>query len=247
MYLSEFISRPHRRRWGLPHGTSKRVAALRSRSRWGKLLMLGTKGLQLDAKAIKATGHYDGEFLVHGNDDTLSAEDKADALRRAEPGATRRARWKRARCSIGRRTASTRTWPSRCCHCRWSAPSSTPAGHLAQCARPADVVEALTALSGFASRLIQRPPRHPEKFREDFRPMIIVQTFVRGGTRPHSLPSRGAMRVRSSPAGEARSEPCSPAAQVRLKPIGSAALRSGPAFAFERAMQGDLRTARVAK
>ena len=56
---------------------SKRVAALRSSSRYGKFLTLGDKGLQLDAKAIKAAEHYDGKFLVHGNDDTLSAEDMA--------------------------------------------------------------------------------------------------------------------------------------------------------------------------
>ena len=53
------------------------MAALRSSSRWGKYLTLGAKGLQLDAKAIKAAEHYDGKFLVHGNDDTLTAEDMA--------------------------------------------------------------------------------------------------------------------------------------------------------------------------
>jgi len=40
------------------------VAALRSSSRHGKYLTLGAKGLQLDAKAIKAAEHYDGKFLV---------------------------------------------------------------------------------------------------------------------------------------------------------------------------------------
>jgi len=56
---------------------SKRVAALRSSSRWGRYLMLGDKGLQLDAKSIKAAEHYDGKFLVHSNDDTLTPEDMA--------------------------------------------------------------------------------------------------------------------------------------------------------------------------
>ena len=56
---------------------SKRVAALRSSSRYGKYLVLGDKGLALDAKAIKAAEHYDGKFIVHGNDDTLSAQDMA--------------------------------------------------------------------------------------------------------------------------------------------------------------------------
>lgn len=56
---------------------SKRVAELRSSRRYGKSLKLGDKGLQLDTKAIKAAEHYDGKFIVHGNDDTLSAEDMA--------------------------------------------------------------------------------------------------------------------------------------------------------------------------
>jgi len=56
---------------------SKRVAALRSSKRYGKYLQLGDKGLELDAKAIKAAEHYDGKFLVHGNDDTLTVEDMA--------------------------------------------------------------------------------------------------------------------------------------------------------------------------
>lgn len=54
----------------------KRVAGLRS-SRYAKYLKLGDKGLELDSKAIKAAEHYDGKFIVHGNDDTLSAEDMA--------------------------------------------------------------------------------------------------------------------------------------------------------------------------
>jgi hypothetical protein len=56
---------------------SKRVAALRSSSRWGKYLTIDNKGLQLDAKAIKAAEHYDGKFIVHSNDDTLTPEDMA--------------------------------------------------------------------------------------------------------------------------------------------------------------------------
>jgi len=56
---------------------SKRVAELRTSRRYGKYLKLGAKGLELDAKAIKAAEHYDGKFIVHGNDDTLSAEDMA--------------------------------------------------------------------------------------------------------------------------------------------------------------------------
>ena len=57
---------------------SKRVAGLRSsRRRYGKYLKIGDKGLELDSKAIKAAEHCDGKFIVHGNDDTLSAKDMA--------------------------------------------------------------------------------------------------------------------------------------------------------------------------
>ena len=56
---------------------SKRVAELRTSRRYGKYLKLGAKGLELDAKAVKAAEHFDGKFIVHGNDDTLSAEDMA--------------------------------------------------------------------------------------------------------------------------------------------------------------------------
>jgi transposase len=56
---------------------SKRVAELRSSRRYGKYLELGAKGLEIDTKAIKTAERYDGKFVVHGNDDTLSAEDMA--------------------------------------------------------------------------------------------------------------------------------------------------------------------------
>ena len=56
---------------------SKRVAGLRSSRRYGKYLKLGDKGLELDSKAVKAAEHCDGKFIVHGNDNTLSAEDMA--------------------------------------------------------------------------------------------------------------------------------------------------------------------------
>ena len=46
---------------------SKRVAALRSSSRYGKFLTLGDKGLQRDAKAIKAAEHYAREASRVGN------------------------------------------------------------------------------------------------------------------------------------------------------------------------------------
>lgn len=56
---------------------SKRIAALRSSKRFGKFLRIDRGRLELDPKAIKAAERYDGKFLVHGNDDTLSAEDMA--------------------------------------------------------------------------------------------------------------------------------------------------------------------------
>ena len=61
----------------------KRVAGLRSSRRYGKYLKLGDKGLEPDSKAIKAAEHHDGKFIVHGNDNTLSAEDMALGCRQS--------------------------------------------------------------------------------------------------------------------------------------------------------------------
>lgn len=56
---------------------SKRVAALRTSRRWGRYLKLTDQGLELDTRAIKMAERYDGKFLVHSNDDTLTPEDMA--------------------------------------------------------------------------------------------------------------------------------------------------------------------------
>ncbi len=56
---------------------SKRVCALRSSHRYGRYLKETRSGLGLDRQAIQAAERFDGKFVVHGNDDTLSAEDMA--------------------------------------------------------------------------------------------------------------------------------------------------------------------------
>lgn len=57
---------------------SKRVCALVASRRYGRYLRTtGSGKLTLDHRAIRAAAQKDGKFVVHSNDDTLSAEDLA--------------------------------------------------------------------------------------------------------------------------------------------------------------------------
>ncbi|WP_459873980.1 IS1634 family transposase, partial [Endothiovibrio diazotrophicus] len=58
-------------------GYSKRACALRTSARYGRLLKETRKGLAIDRGAIKELERFDGKFVVHSNDDTLTAEDMA--------------------------------------------------------------------------------------------------------------------------------------------------------------------------
>jgi len=58
-------------------GFSKRACTLRTSGRYGRLLKETRKGLAIDRKAIKELERFDGKFVVHSNDDTLTAEDMA--------------------------------------------------------------------------------------------------------------------------------------------------------------------------
>lgn len=58
-------------------GYSKRACALRTSARYGRLLKETRQGLVIDRKALKALERFDGKFVVHSNDDTLTAEDMA--------------------------------------------------------------------------------------------------------------------------------------------------------------------------
>ena len=59
-------------------GHSKRVCALRASARYGRYVRLTRTGLpKIDRAKIKAAERLDGKFVVHGNDDILSAEDLA--------------------------------------------------------------------------------------------------------------------------------------------------------------------------
>ena len=58
-------------------GHSKRVCALRASARYGRYLLDSDAGLVLDREKVQAAERLDGKFVVHGNDDTLSAEDMA--------------------------------------------------------------------------------------------------------------------------------------------------------------------------
>jgi transposase len=59
-----------------PH--TKRLCQLRSSARYGPYIRLTKTGKPvIDKAAIRAREHLDGKFVVHSNDDTLSAEDMA--------------------------------------------------------------------------------------------------------------------------------------------------------------------------
>jgi hypothetical protein len=56
---------------------SKRVCALRTSKRYGRLRKETKHGLSIDRQALAELERYDGKFVVHSNDDSLSAEDMA--------------------------------------------------------------------------------------------------------------------------------------------------------------------------
>ena len=56
---------------------SKRVCALRSSARYGRYLKQTRSGLTIDRQTVAAAERLDGKFVVHSNDDTLSAADMA--------------------------------------------------------------------------------------------------------------------------------------------------------------------------
>jgi Transposase DDE domain len=59
-------------------GHSKRVCALRASARYGRYLKLPSSGQPvIDEAKIKAAERLDGKFVVHSNDDSLTAEDMA--------------------------------------------------------------------------------------------------------------------------------------------------------------------------
>jgi hypothetical protein len=59
-------------------GHSKRVCALRASGRYGRYLQLTKVGQPaIDRGRVKAAERFDGKFVVHSNDDTLTAEDMA--------------------------------------------------------------------------------------------------------------------------------------------------------------------------
>jgi hypothetical protein len=58
-------------------GYSKRACGLRTSARYGRLLKETAKGLAIDRRAITELARFDGKFVVHSNDDSLTAEDMA--------------------------------------------------------------------------------------------------------------------------------------------------------------------------
>ncbi len=51
---------------------TKRVCALRTSARYGRLLKEAKQGLAIDRQAVTELERFDGKFVVHSNDDTLT-------------------------------------------------------------------------------------------------------------------------------------------------------------------------------
>lgn len=69
---------PRLKREGKDGAHSKTVCRLRASQRYGSYLGLDEDGrLRIDPKKVKGAARLDGKFVVHSNDDTLSAEDMA--------------------------------------------------------------------------------------------------------------------------------------------------------------------------
>lgn len=75
--VREIEAELHSLRYLPEEGHTKRVCALRASARYGRYLLDTAEGLILDRRAVQAAERFDGKFVVHGNDDTLSAEDMA--------------------------------------------------------------------------------------------------------------------------------------------------------------------------
>jgi hypothetical protein len=107
-----------------------RVCALRSSQRYGRYLKDTRRGLAIDRQAIAALERFDGKFVVHSNDDTLSAEDMVLGYKQQRVEEC----WRTLKSGLKLRPvfhwapiASTPMSPSRSCRCCSSAPSNMPA------------------------------------------------------------------------------------------------------------------------
>lgn len=93
---------------------------VRSSARYGRFLKETKRGLAIDRQAIAELERFDGKFVVHSNDDTLTAEDMALGYSVEEAWRTMQGACACLRCSTGRRTATMLTSRSRCWPCYWS-------------------------------------------------------------------------------------------------------------------------------
>ncbi len=96
-------------RAGCGTGHAKRVCELRASGRYGKYLRVtGTGRPAIDRARVKAAARMDGKFVVHSNDDTLSAEDMAlgyKQLQRVEQA------WRQSSRAICAFARSITAWP----------------------------------------------------------------------------------------------------------------------------------------
>ena len=83
------------------------------------------RGLAIDRQAIAELERFDGKFVVHSNDDTLTAEDMAlgykQQQRVEEAWRTMKGGLRMRPVFHWRPTASTPTSRSPCCRCYWNA------------------------------------------------------------------------------------------------------------------------------
>ena len=108
---------------------SASIRSLRTSARYGRLLKETKQGLAIDRRAVTELARFDGKFVVHSNDDTLTAEDMAlgykqqqrveEAWRTMKSGLRMRPVFHWAPHRIHAHIAS------RSCPCCLSAPSST--------------------------------------------------------------------------------------------------------------------------
>ena len=86
MVLDELATELESLREDNESGHSKRVCALRANARYGRYVRLTRTGQPwTDRPKIKAAERLDGKFVVHGNDDTSSAEDLALGYKQLKP------------------------------------------------------------------------------------------------------------------------------------------------------------------
>ncbi|MDP4029707.1 MAG: IS1634 family transposase [Gallionella sp.] len=86
-------------------GHTKRVCALRTSARYGRLLKETKRGLAIDRQAAAELERFEGKFVMHSNDDTLTAEDMALGYKQQQRVEEA---WRTMKCGLKMRTVEHR-------------------------------------------------------------------------------------------------------------------------------------------